>query len=234
MNIVVSGATSGIGKQSVLGFCKIAGAKVFAIARDSEKLTELQHEVEKTKIDSVLIPVLLDLEGNDYSAIDQIIKEHSSFDILVNNAGFMIKKPFMKLDDLDWLQCINVNLLGPVKLIQKFAPYMGKNSRSHILNIGSMGGVQGSEKFAGLSAYTAAKAAISNLSEVLAVEFKDKNIAVNCLALGAVETPMLKKTFPNFVASTKAEDIASFIVYFALNGHNYFNGKVIPAALSTP
>ncbi|MBC8344458.1 MAG: SDR family oxidoreductase, partial [Bacteroidetes bacterium] len=134
----------------------------------------------------------------------------------------------------DWTSIFSVNLFGPVKLIRKLSPYMGKIQTSHIVNISSMGGFQGSVKFPGLTAYAASKAALSNLTEVLAAEFQDKNIKVNCLAIGSVETSMLANTFPDYKAPLTASEMADFISDFSLQGYKYFNGKVLPVALSTP
>jgi NAD(P)-dependent dehydrogenase (short-subunit alcohol dehydrogenase family) len=123
-------------------------------------------------------------------------------------------------------------VFGPVKIIKALLPVMGKTKKTHIVNISSYGGFQGSSKFKGLSGYSSGKAALANLTECLAEEFKDKNISVNCLALGAVQTEMLSKAFPGYNAPTSPEQMSEFIVDFAFNGHNYFNGKILPVTLS--
>jgi NAD(P)-dependent dehydrogenase (short-subunit alcohol dehydrogenase family) len=97
-----------------------------------------------------------------------------------------------------------------------------------------MGGVQGSAKFAGLSAYSSSKAALCTLTECLAEELKLENISVNCLALGAVQTEMLSKAFPGYRAPLSASEMAEFIVQFARSGHYYFNGKILPVSSTTP
>ena len=97
-----------------------------------------------------------------------------------------------------------------------------------------MGGFQGSTKFAGLSAYSSSKSALSGLTECLAEELKDRNIAVNCLALGAVQTEMLGKAFPGYKAPLSAAKMAEFICEFALTGQLFFNGKIIPVSSTTP
>ena len=97
-----------------------------------------------------------------------------------------------------------------------------------------MGGFQGSSKFPGLSAYSASKAALANLTECLAEELKEKNICANCLALGAVQTEMLETAFPGYVAPVKSREMASFIAYFATRGHQFYNGKILPVSVSTP
>jgi NAD(P)-dependent dehydrogenase (short-subunit alcohol dehydrogenase family) len=113
-------------------------------------------------------------------------------------------------------------------------PQMGGEKFTHIVNISSMGGFQGSAKFAGLSAYSSAKGAAAVLTECLAEEFKNDNIKVNCLALGAAQTKMLEEAFPGYKAPLTAEQMATYISTFALTGSNFFNGKILPVSLSTP
>jgi NAD(P)-dependent dehydrogenase (short-subunit alcohol dehydrogenase family) len=105
---------------------------------------------------------------------------------------------------------------------------------SHIVNISSMGGYQGTSKYPGLSYYSASKAALAILSECLAVEFRELGIKVNCLALGSVQTEMFSEAFPGHRASVSAEDMGEFIAEFALTGHKVFNGKILPVAISNP
>jgi NAD(P)-dependent dehydrogenase (short-subunit alcohol dehydrogenase family) len=105
---------------------------------------------------------------------------------------------------------------------------------SHIVNISSMGGYQGSTKYRGLSYYSASKAALSSLTECLSEEFRESGIIVNCLALGSVGTGMLEKAFPGYKAPVNTTEMAEFISWFAINGSKIFNGKVLPVALSNP
>jgi NAD(P)-dependent dehydrogenase (short-subunit alcohol dehydrogenase family) len=97
-----------------------------------------------------------------------------------------------------------------------------------------MGGVQGSSKFPGLSAYSSSKGATVILTELLAEEFKKTGPAFNSLALGAVQTEMLEEAFPGYQAPLNAAQMAEYIVDFALNGHQFYNGKVLPISSSTP
>ncbi|MEM1122345.1 MAG: SDR family oxidoreductase, partial [Bacteroidota bacterium] len=128
----------------------------------------------------------------------------------------------------------NINLFGAVQLVQALLPKLRQAKPAHIVNIGSMGGVQGSSKFPGLSAYSASKAALANLTECLAEELKDDNIRTNCLALGAIQTEMLAEAFPGYEALVTSASMADYLAWFALNGHHFHNGKVIPVAVSTP
>ncbi len=118
-------------------------------------------------------------------------------------------------------------------LIKELIPMM-EGRQSHIVNIGSMGGVQGSVKFPGLSAYSSTKAALINLSEVLAVELKEKNISANSIAFGSVQTEMFGEAFPSVKAGLSVNDAAKYLADFCLNGQKYFNGKVLQVSTSTP
>ena len=124
------------------------------------------------------------------------------------------------------------HVFGVAELTRQILPYMGKGG--HIVNISSMGGVQGSMKFAGLSAYSSSKGALITLTELLAEEYKDSGIAFNVLALGAVQTEMLAEAFPGYEAPMSSENMASYILDFALNGNKYYNGKLLQVSNSTP
>jgi len=117
-------------------------------------------------------------------------------------------------------------------MIQHIVPFMHEGS--HIVNISSMGGFQGSMKFPGLSAYSTSKGALAILTECLAEEFKERGIKVNCLALGSSQTEMFEAAFPGMEAGTLAFEMGRYIAEFAQNGHKYFNGKILPVANTTP
>ena len=127
---------------------------------------------------------------------------------------------------------METNFFGPASLIRSLKPMMPEGS--HIVNISSMGGFQGSVKFRGLSYYSASKAAISCLTECLANEFSESEISVNCLALGSVQTEMLSEAFPGYKAPVEANEMAEFISDFALTGNKFFNGKILPVAVGNP
>lgn len=97
-----------------------------------------------------------------------------------------------------------------------------------------MGAFQGSAKFAGLSAYSASKAALHTLTECLALELADRQIKVNCLALGSAQTEMLEQAFPGYQSPVMAFEMGKYIADFALTGHRFFNGKILPVAVTTP
>jgi NAD(P)-dependent dehydrogenase (short-subunit alcohol dehydrogenase family) len=152
----------------------------------------------------------------------------------VNNAGLLVNKPFEKLKLEDVKRSLGVNYLAPVVLIQELLPLLLKAQKPHVINISSMGGVQGSIKFPGLSSYSSSKAALGVMTECLAAEFKDGPIRFNTLALGSVQTEMLEAAFPGYKAPLMPVEMAALIKDFAENGGTYFNGKIIPVSLSTP
>ncbi len=236
MNIVVTGASRGIGYELVKQFAKNEKNTIICTSRDQEKLEKLKKECDHTPNHGNVIPISCDLSSPEsiHSLTNEIKKHIHSIDILINNAGAIVNKPFLEIKQEDLQKVYQVNLFSVISMIQCLFPLMNKNERSHIVNISSVGGFQGSVKFAGLSAYSSSKAAMVCLTECLAEEFKDQNIAFNCLALGATQTEMLEEAFPGYKAPISASDMAEFIANFSITGHKYLNGKIIPISLSTP
>ncbi len=234
MNIIVTGASRGIGKELVKLFAQEMGHNIIAISRNKSLLDELKKECELYPTDSTVFTLPFDLGSGDIKGglIPEVTKQMPSVDILVNNAGYLVNKPIEELSGEDFDQLFNVNVKSAFQLVQALIPYFKANS--HIINISSMGGFQGSSKFPGLSLYAASKGALAVLTECLAEELKDKKINVNCLALGAVQTEMLAEAFPGYEAPLKPIEMAEFIKNFALTGHTVYNGKILPVSLSTP
>jgi NAD(P)-dependent dehydrogenase (short-subunit alcohol dehydrogenase family) len=224
-NIVVIGASRGIGWELVKLLSN--DNKVLAISRNQERLTTLGNETKS-------ITAALDLTSANFKALfkELIDKHFESIDILINNAGYLVNKAVLETTLGDMQNIYATNVFGPMMSCQVVIPYMSKGA--HIVNIGSIGGVQGSVKFPGISTYSSSKAAIAGYTECLAEELKDEGIQVNCLALGAVQTEMLEEAFPGYQAPTSAVEMAEFIAYFSLNSNKWINGKIIPVSNSTP
>ncbi len=227
-NILLTGASRGIGYATAKLLTQNPHYQVITLSRNTQALLDLQSTQPN------LFPFAFDLMNFDEQVLAQIKAQFGEIHILINNAGYLVKKPFEQLTDSDWLHSFDVNVLSVVKLIKSFLPCMGKTANAHILNIGSMGGFQGAVKFAGLSAYSASKSALANLTETLSMELLEKNVIINCLALGSVQTEMFEEAFPNAEASLQASKAAEYIAWFALNGHSFHHGKVIPVAFGTP
>lgn len=156
----------------------------------------------------------------------------NTVDVLINNAGKLINKPFLQTTQSDFEAVYKVNVFGLANMIRTLLPKM--NPSSHVVNISSMGGINGTSKFPGLAAYSSSKGAVSILTELLAEEFKETGPFVNALALGAVQTEMLSEAFPGLDVPMDAKTMAAYIAQFALTGHRFYNGKVLPVSNTTP
>jgi len=236
MNIIITGASRGIGYETAKIFAAETKNKIIAISRNIVNLNKLKSESECINPNSQVVPLQFDLEKLD--RYDVLLKEiqriTDTVDILIHCAGAVVRKPYESISMSEAHQLFDVNFFAPAQLTQLLLPLLGKQNRSHVLNISSIGGFQGSKKFGGLSYYSASKAALACLTECLAEEYKNQPIAFNCLALGAVQTEMLAEAFPGYKAPLEALEMAQFIADFALTGHQFFNGKILPVSMSTP
>lgn len=224
-NVIITGTSRGIGLELAKQFAN-SGHKVLALSRNIQPLKDFNNK----NIDFFPFDITSEEDLKQVSCF--LSEKWKKVDVLINNAGKLINKPFEVLTREDFFQVYNVNIFGVAKLIQTVIPFMSKGS--HVVTISSMGGIQGSMKFAGLAAYSSSKGAAITLSELLAEEYKDKGIAFNALALGAVQTEMLSEAFPEYKANTSPESMAKYIFDFALNANELFNGKVIQVSNSTP
>jgi 3-oxoacyl-[acyl-carrier protein] reductase len=229
MNILVNGGSRGIGKEVVLFLSQDINNQIIVTGRNKKDLNALATSSSNIHAVQADLSVPEDLSETFRG---KILGYFSRVDILINMAGALISREFMKTEESEARLMMETNFFGPAAVIRIVKPLMPQGS--HILNISSMGGYQGSVKFNGLSVYSSAKAAIACLSECLAGEFRDSGVSVNCLSLGAVQTEMLNEAFPGYKAPVEASEIAPFISYFALNGHRFMNGKIIPVALNNP
>lgn len=228
MKVLLTGASRGIGYTAALRLVE-DGHKVLALARSTTQLADLRRTAG-----AQLHPLQQDLSRLDAHQIEAAIRQLGGLDVLINNAGLLIKKPFPDLSADDWQASFQLNFFASVELIRVALPFLAQSQCAHIVNIGSMGGYQGSQKFDGLAAYAASKAALANLTESLAVELQDQGIAVNCLALGAVQTEMLESAFPGYTAPVNSQEMGKFVAHFAVTAQALFNGKVLPVSQSNP
>jgi len=231
--VIVTGASRGIGYELVKKYAS-KGFQVLAISRDSQKLEALLDDCKMLYKDASVDFLALDLsnESFDQTLSNYIKDRYTSIDILINNAGAIVVKPFTEISVLELQRVYQVNVLSVFKTIQSLMPHF--SSAAHIVSISSVGGVQGSAKFPGLTAYSSSKAALVGLTECLAEEYKETHLSFNCLALGAVQTEMLEEAFPGYQAPLSASQMADHICDFSLNGHTYYNGKVLSVSKSTP
>lgn len=234
MNIIVTGASRGIGYETVKALSLNPENYIVAVSRNLKKLKDLVRECFEINRHSRVIPLVFDLNSSHFqdNFIPQVLQYIDSVDVLINNAGHLINKPVQDCTSEDFDHIFNVNIKAVFNLIKHLYPHFSTNA--HILNLSSMGGFQGSVKFPGLALYSASKGALAVFTECLAEEFREENIKANCLALGSVQTEMLSEAFPGYEAPLSASKAAEFISQFALTGHHFFNGKVLPMSITTP
>ena len=222
-NIIITGTSSGIGLELVKIYSE-EGFNVISLSRSDLPLNSL-NGIRHIKFDITSDESIHDL-------VNIIQNEYKTVDVLINNAGKLINKSFKDLSKEDFYSVFDVNLFGVVNLIQKLLPFF--NNDSHVVNISSVGGLIGSSKFRGLTAYSSSKGALNILTEVLAEEFKENGPKFNSLSLGSVNTPMLNEAFPGYEARVDPHEMASYIFNFANTASNIFNGKVIPVSSTNP
>jgi NAD(P)-dependent dehydrogenase (short-subunit alcohol dehydrogenase family) len=230
-NIIISGGTSGIGKEVANCLARHKDNHILITGRKKDALEALSAGADNRNIFTHQLDLDV-FENYERSFINFVAMHFKRVDILINNAGLLIVNDFMKSSSAEARKMMETNFFGPAALTRALQPMMQKGS--HVVNISSMGGYQGSSKYRGLSYYSASKAALSSLSECLAEEFHESGIIVNCLALGSVGTGMLEKAFPGYKAPVTAAEMAEFISWFAVNGCKFFNGKVLPVAFNNP
>ena len=224
-NIVITGTSRGIGFELAKQFAE-NGHQVLALSRNSAPLSAINHK----NITALSVDISNSLDLNKVS--DFIKNTWEKVDILINNAGKLINKPFTELSSEDFLEVYKVNVFAVAEITKLMIPFLQKGS--HVVTISSMGGIQGSMKFPGLAAYSSAKGAVITLSELLAEEYKEQQIAFNVLALGAVQTEMLEEAFPGYEAPLSAVEMADYIYNFSLTSNKFYNGKVLQVSSSTP
>ena len=232
-NIIITGASRGIGYEMVKQLSS-EGHFVLALSRNAEKLAELKAACHGNRGEVSILAVDLCDPETPKKVKSIFVDAEKPLDILINNAGALLNKPFAEITQEEQLYIYRVNVFSVADLIKELIPLLQKSSQAHVVNIGSMGGYQGSAKFPGLSIYSSSKAALASLTECLAEEYKEDGIKFNCLCLGAVQTEMLEEAFPGYQAPLSAEEMATFIGGFALNTSAFINGKVLPISISTP
>ena len=224
-HVIITGTSRGIGFELAKLFAN-NGHKVLAISRNTKPLLDINHQ----NITTISVDVS---QTSDLKKITEFVKKNwKKVDILINNAGKLINKPFTELTSEDFLEVYKVNVFGVAELTKNMISFLQKGS--HVVTISSMGGIQGSMKFPGLAAYSSAKGAVITLSELLAEEYKEQQIAFNVLAIGAVQTEMLEEAFPDYKAPLSAIEMAEYMYDFALKGNKFYNGKVLQVSSTTP
>lgn len=224
-NIIITGSSRGIGFEMAKLFAD-EGHSVLALSRNEQTIENLDHKN--------ITAFSFDLsKASDFDRVEQfLVDDWKKVDILINNAGALLNKPFSETTLDEFKKVYEVNVFGVAAMNKLVIPFMSESG--HVVTISSMGGVQGSAKFPGLSAYSSSKGAVITLTELLAEEYKETGPTFNVLALGAVQTEMLEEAFPGYQAPVTPLEMARYIKDFALNANKLFNGKLIQVSSSTP
>lgn len=231
-NYLITGVSRGMGQALTKLLLKDPLVCVYGIARSEEALKALTSLAGSEDYPGAFVAGHFDLTDLNEAAFMDWVRPGFPLAGLVNNAGLLINESFDTMDEQQWKRIFEINLFAPVKLCRLLQGSFA--NEAHVVNIGSMGGYQGSSKYAGLAAYSASKAALTGFSECLSEEWKNKGVSVNCLAMGAVQTEMLGMAFPGYEAPVNAEEAAEFLQWFLVKGSRFFNGKVLPVSLQNP
>jgi len=228
---IVTGASRGIGK-AIAKKLALYGAKVAIISRKINDLEKVKNEINSNNI----ICFECDINNqNQFKHIAQKISDQwGNIDILVNNAGITRDKLLLRLTESDWDDVINTNLKGYYNTIKIISRYMLKNRSGKIINISSVIGQIGNS---GQSNYAASKAGVEGMTRALAVELGGKNININSIAPGYIETKMtddlnqeilnnMKKNIPLNRLGT-SEDVADLVCYLSSDLSSYITGQTI-------
>ena len=225
--ILITGSSRGIGFELVKQLSN-SGHEVLALSRNTTRLEKLAAENRHLNT--------LETDITTEAGLDRVVEfvneNWGGVDILIHNAGALLHKPFKETTSDDFQMIYQVNVFAVAELTRRLDSFLANGT--HVVAISSMGGIQGSMKFAGLAAYSSSKGAVITLMELLAEEYKERGVSFNVLALGAVQTEMLKEAFPDYEAPLSAAEMANYIAEFALNGNKVYNGKVLQVSNSTP
>jgi NAD(P)-dependent dehydrogenase (short-subunit alcohol dehydrogenase family) len=225
--VLVTGASRGIGRSIALRFAE-EGARLALVARTEAELLQTASLVEKAGARTVAVPADIRDPVGAAASVEQAEAELGAIDVLVNNAGVFLWRPFLNLTPDEWDLVIATNLTGAANFCRAVIPGMMKRRRGRIVNVSSIHGMRGE---ANLAAHSAAKFGLIGLTQSLAREFREFNIAVNAVCPGTVENredetgaadraaPLAEKLWPRDVARTVlflASDDAAAITGAAL------------------
>jgi NAD(P)-dependent dehydrogenase (short-subunit alcohol dehydrogenase family) len=225
--VLVTGASRGIGRSIALRFAE-EGARLALVARTEAELLATASLVEEAGTRTVAIPTDIRDRAGAEACVERAEKELGAIDVLVNNAGVFLWRPFLNLTPEEWDLVIATNLTGAANFCRAVIPGMMKRRRGRIVNVSSIHGMRGE---ANLAAHSAAKFGLIGLTQSLAREFREFNIAVNAVCPGTVENkqdetgaadraePLAEKLWPRDVARTVlflASDDAAAITGAAL------------------
>jgi 3-oxoacyl-[acyl-carrier protein] reductase len=223
---LITGASRGIG-LAVVKLFRSHGANIFCCARTEDKLEELRkYSEDDTRIHTQKI----DLKSrSEIDSFFTFIRENTnSLDIVINVAGVHIGSRIESIDEADYDSVMNVNLKAPLLICRSAIPLMENAGGGCIVNVSSLSGCFGLQKFESFGAYNISKYGLWGLTEILAIELKNKNIRVNQVSPSGVDTQMFYDAVPPGVKpSLSPEDVANTILYLASDSSTPLTGENI-------
>jgi NAD(P)-dependent dehydrogenase (short-subunit alcohol dehydrogenase family) len=220
---IITGAGRGIGRATALRFAR-QGARIVLFSRTATTLAQVAREIEDEGHPVLSIAGDVSSEKDVVSLFDRVMETYGRVDTLVNCAGIVAVKPFVDMDAAIWDGVINVNLRGTFLCCREAFRVMTAQRSGVIINLSSLSGVKGVEKFPGLSAYNVSKAGVASLTEILAIEGKPHNIRVCAVSPGAVDTEMLRQAAPHLHAGMTPDDMAEILLLLADDSGRMLSG----------
>ena len=230
---MVTGSTRGIGKEIALSFAK-EGAVVVILGRNAQAAAQTRDELLKQGLKAESFACDVVNAANVQEIANKILDKHKSIDILVNNAGVTKDNLLLRMSESDWDEVINVNLKGVFNCTKAVSKVMLKAHRGKIINIASIIGIIGN---VGQANYAASKAGIIGFTKSVAKELASRNINVNAIAPGYIDTEMTAQLKENTREEIlkgiplgrlgKAEDVAGICLYLASKEAGYITGQTI-------
>ena len=231
--MIITGASRGIGKSIAKGFfdnnCKVA-----LISRNKKDLIDTKNVIGAKSNNIQLFPCDISNFSDVQNVIDKVIKYYGNIDILINNAGITKDNLILRMKEEDWDTVVDVNLKGCFNTVKAVVKQMIRNKKGSIINISSVIGLIGN---AGQTNYAASKAGIFGLTKSLAKELGSRNITVNAIAPGYVQTSMTEKLSTNIRNDLykniplkrlgSAEDIANLVLFLSSEKASYITGQIM-------
>ncbi|HLQ30870.1 MAG TPA: SDR family oxidoreductase [Ktedonobacteraceae bacterium] len=223
---IITGAGRGIGRATAHLFAR-AGAQVILFSRTASQLDEAVAEIRHAGGQALAIVGDVSREEDVHRLFQKARDAYGRVDILVNCAGIVSVRPFVEMDISTWDMVVGINLRGTFLCCREAFQMMAAQQQGVIINLSSLSGVKGVEKFPGLSAYNVSKAGVASLTEILAVEGMPHNIRVCAVSPGAVDTEMLRQAAPHLKAGMTPDDMAEILLFLADDSGRMLNGSNI-------
>lgn len=231
---LITGATRGIGKQIAIMLAKEGYNIALNYRTDNDNLKNVKNEIEKLNVKCLAVQGDISNFEDCIKIAKEVIAEFGKIDVLVNNAGITKDMLILRMKEEDFRQVIDVNLVGTFNMTKNVIPYMMKARSGRIINISSVVGISGN---AGQSNYSASKAGIIGFTKSIAKELASRNILVNAVAPGFIESDMtnvLKEEVKENIQEAiplgrvgNAEDVANVVKFLSSDDSSYITGQVI-------